>query len=108
MQIPIASVLHGISCGYESEKSNDDASPLKLVSGLVSGTKTDINTIFEEKNCMNEINEQEQWEMLSYEEKNHQLFLKQKSLLETFLEKGAISKEQFEKSLHDLKLKMGY
>ena len=107
MQIPIASVMQGISCGYESEKSNDDASPLKLVSGLVSGTKTDINTNFEE-NCMNEINEQEHWEMLSYEEKNHQLFLKQKSLLEMFLEKGAISKEQFEKSLHDLKLKMGY
>lgn len=43
MQIPIASVLQGISCGYESEKNNVDASPLKHISGLVSGTKTDKN-----------------------------------------------------------------
>ena len=47
------------------------------------------------------------WEKLSREEKNHQLYLKQKVLLETFLEKGAISKAQFEKSLHDLTEKMG-
>ena len=57
---------------------------------------------------MNEINDQAIWEKLSYDEKNHQLFLKQKALLEMFLERGAISKEQLEKSLHDLKQKMGY
>ena len=54
-----------------------------------------------------EINQQS-WEQLSHEEKNHQLFLKQKALLDTFLEKHAISKEQYEKSLHDLTEKMGY
>ncbi len=48
------------------------------------------------------------WEQLSYNEKNHQLFLRQKKLLETFLERRAISKEQYEKSLHDLCEKMGY
>ena len=38
---------------------------------------------------------------------NHLLYLKQKELLETFLEKGAISRAQYEKSLHDLTEKMG-
>ena len=42
----------------------------------------------------------------SREEKNHQLFMKQRALLEMFLEHGAISKEQFERSLHDLSDKM--
>lgn len=40
-------------------------------------------------------------------EKNHLLYLKQKELLETFLEKGAISRAQYEKSLRDLTEKMG-
>ena len=48
------------------------------------------------------------WDQLSYQEKNHQLFLRQKKLLETFLERKAISREQYEKSLHDLCEKMGY
>ena len=47
------------------------------------------------------------WEKLTYEEKNHQLFLKQKALLDQFLEKGAISQAQHDKSLHDLIEKMG-
>ena len=48
------------------------------------------------------------WETLTYEEKNHQLFVKQKELLKLFLTKRAISKEQYEKSLHDLMEKTGY
>ena len=40
-------------------------------------------------------------------EQNHLLYLKQKAILETFLEKGAISRAQYEKSLHDLTEKMG-
>ena len=48
------------------------------------------------------------WEMLSYEEKNHQLFVKQKELLQLFLTKRAISRQQYEKSLHDLMEKTGY
>ena len=43
---------------------------------------------------------------LSHEEKNHQLYLTQKELLDTFLAKHAISKEQYDKSLHDLTEKM--
>jgi hypothetical protein len=47
------------------------------------------------------------WSSLTHEEKNHQLFLKQKALLDQFLEKGAISQAQHDKSLHDLIEKMG-
>ena len=47
------------------------------------------------------------WDKLSYMEKNKQLFLKQKQTLEMFLERGAISQAQHDKSLHDLKEKMG-
>jgi len=48
-----------------------------------------------------------EWLHLTHEQKNHQLFLKQKELLDQFLEKGAISKAQHDKSLHDLIEKMG-
>jgi len=46
------------------------------------------------------------WSALSYEEKNKQLFLSQKKTLDMFLERGAISKEKHDKSLHDLIEKM--
>lgn len=51
--------------------------------------------------------EQEEWERLSPEEKRVQLYLNQKQTLEAFLERGAISKAQFDKSLGDLTVKMG-
>ena len=41
------------------------------------------------------------------EEKKLQLFLNQKKTLDLFLEKGAISKTQYDKSLGDLREKMG-
>ena len=47
------------------------------------------------------------WTKLSPKEKKKQLFIKQKNLLDTFLEKNAISKEQYDKSLGDLRDKMG-
>ena len=50
--------------------------------------------------------EDKEWEALSHEQKNHQLYLRQKALLDRFLEKGAISQEQHDKSLHDLIEKM--
>ena len=46
------------------------------------------------------------WEKLTYEEKNHQLFLREKELLAGFLAHGAISQAQHDKSLHDLIEKM--
>ena len=55
---------------------------------------------------MNNISDITNWYLLTREEKNHQLFLKQKALLDQFLEKGAISQAQHDKSLHDLIEKM--
>ena len=49
-----------------------------------------------------------EWNKLTPEEKRKQLFLNQKELLLTFLEKHAISREQFDKSYGDLCKKMGY
>ena len=50
----------------------------------------------------------ESLERLSPEEKRKLLYERQKKLLEQFLEKGAISRTQYEKSLGDLTEKMGY
>ena len=47
------------------------------------------------------------WGTLSYESKNRALFLQQKQTLDLFLERGAISQAQHDKSLHDLTVKMG-
>ena len=51
--------------------------------------------------------ENKEWYSLSYEEKNRVLFLRQKKTLDMFLERGAISQAQHDKSLHDLIEKMG-
>ena len=47
------------------------------------------------------------WTNLSPDEKKKQFFLNQKRLLDTFLEKNAISKVQYDKSLGVLREKMG-
>ena len=49
---------------------------------------------------------QQDWEQLSPDEKKKELYLKQVRLLDTFLEHGAISQAQHDKSLHDLTVKM--
>jgi len=51
--------------------------------------------------------EQQEWEKLSPAEKKKQLYIKQKQLLDLFFQKNAISKEQYDKSLGDLTVKMG-
>ena len=53
-----------------------------------------------------EIEKDPAWETATHQEKNRLLFLKQKAMLELFLERGAISKAQFDKSCHDLREKM--
>ena len=50
---------------------------------------------------------EENWAALTPEEKKIQLFLKQKQTLDLFLERGAISQAQSDKSLGDLREKMG-
>ena len=52
-------------------------------------------------------NEKTEWEELSPEEKRRRLFLNQKEVLDTFLKNGAITRAQYEKSLGDLREKMG-
>ena len=47
------------------------------------------------------------WEQMTPEEKKKQLFLRQKHTLDLFLERNAISKAQYDKSLGDLREKMG-
>ena len=47
------------------------------------------------------------WDQLTAEEKKVQLFLNQKQTLDLFLERGAISQAQYDKSLGDLREKMG-
>ena len=51
--------------------------------------------------------ENKEWASLTYEEKSRLLFLRQKKTLDMFLERGAISQAQHDKSLHDLIEKMG-
>ena len=50
---------------------------------------------------------QRAWESLSAAQKKHELYLKQKRTLDLFLEHGAISRLQHDKSLHDLSERMG-
>ena len=52
-------------------------------------------------------NDNSDWSSLNYEEKNRLLFQRQKKTLDMFLERGAISQVQHDKSLHDLIEKMG-
>ena len=47
-------------------------------------------------------------EGLTDEEKKRALYERQKKLLDLFLSNGAISKAQYDKSLGDLTVKMGY
>ena len=47
------------------------------------------------------------WESMTPEEKKQELFHRQKRTLDLFLERNAISKAQYDKSLGDLIEKMG-
>ena len=51
---------------------------------------------------------QERWAAMSPAQKKKQLFLNQKELLDTFLARHAISQAQYDKSLGDLREKLGY
>lgn len=46
-------------------------------------------------------------EPMTFAEKKHFLYLKQKAMLDTFLAHGAITQAEHDKSLHDLTVKMG-
>ena len=53
------------------------------------------------------MDDKKQWETLSPEEKKTELFIRQKHTLDLFLERHAISQSQYDKSLGDLREKMG-
>ena len=55
-----------------------------------------------------EITRDNPFEKLTPEEKRRKLYETQKQTLDLFLERGAISRAQYEKSLGDLTEKMGY
>lgn len=59
------------------------------------------------KSFLNDTKTDVAWLEMTHEQKNHQLFLKQKELLDQFLETGAISQAQHNQSLHDIEEKMG-
>jgi len=56
---------------------------------------------------MSENTESVEWATLTPEEKKIQLFLNQKKTLDLFLERGAISQAQYDKSLGDLRERKG-
>ena len=60
-----------------------------------------------EAELQEQIARQRRWEAMTPEQKKKQLFLNQKELLDKFLIRHAISQTQYEKSLGDLKEKMG-
>lgn len=49
---------------------------------------------------------QKEWKAMTPEEKHRELYNRQVELLRMFLERNAISRAQYEKSLHDLTQKM--
>lgn len=57
--------------------------------------------------AMGTTHEEINWVELSPEEKKLQLFLEQKKTLDLFLDRGAISQKQYDKSYGDLREKMG-
>ena len=102
-----AAVNHGIDVLHDDIAIDNPAIRMFLKAGFAEEYRTDeIIMLKKNLNCRNS-NEDINWTALSPEQKNHQLFLKQKALLDQFLEKGAISQAQHEKSLHDLIEKMG-
>ena len=61
-----------------------------------------------ELNLHEKTQKQMEWEQMNPAQKKKQLFLNQKELLDKFLERHAISQAQYQKSLGDLRLKMGF
>lgn len=93
--------MRAVWCGYYD--GNEKSRKVQTKLGFVYQHKTEGLEV----SLMNEIRTghcnlmtRERWQKV-------QLFLKQKNLLDTFLEKRAISQSQYDKSLGDLREKMG-
>ena len=57
---------------------------------------------------MADFDQKKEWENLSDQDKKKELFLNQKRTLDLFLERGAITPAQYDKSYGDLKRLMGF
>ena len=71
------------------------------ITALITKSRREKNTMDFGRNEQNSI-----WGSMSYESKTRALYLRQKQTLDLFLERGAITKAQHDKSLHDLTVKM--
>ena len=72
------------------------------ITALITKSRREMNTMDFGRNEQNSI-----WGSMSYESKTRARYLRQKQTLDLFLERGAISQAQHDKSLHDLTVKMG-
>ena len=96
-------------CGFlfESDKENivqcPDCDKLKVI----PANKEEKRNFKTEFWRMTMSDPQTQWEAMTPEENKKQLCLRQKHTLDLFLERNAISKAQYDKSLGDLIEKMG-
>lgn len=61
-----------------------------------------------EADLREQIEQQRRWSAMTPAQKKKQLYLNQKELLDRFLERHAISRAQYDKSLGDLQKKMGF
>ena len=61
-----------------------------------------------EAELIDQLEKQQAWAAMNPEQKKKQLFLNQKELLDKFRERNAISQAQYDKSLGDLREKMGF
>ena len=61
-----------------------------------------------EAELIDQLEKQQAWAAMNPEQKKKQLFLNQKELLDKFRERNAISQAQYDKSLGDLREKIGF
>ena len=59
------------------------------------------------ENLREQLERQKRWAAMNASQKRRQLFLNQKETLDLFLARNAISQAQYDKSLGDLREKMG-
>ena len=82
---------------------------MRVKSHLASSAAAWYNTdSIEDGGSMDLTNKNTAWETMTPEEKRRTLYDRQVATLKTFLEHGAITQAQHDKSLHDLTVKMGY
>ena len=75
---------------------------------VTDDTKVNVLTQEIEVELLDQIEKHRAWDIMTPAQKKKQLFLNQKELLDKFRERNAISQAQYDKSLGDLREKMGF